>query len=215
MFTDRKEAGILLAKPLASYKDKENVVVLGLPRGGAVVGYEVARALNSVFDVLIVRKIGMPGQPELGIGAVAETGAVYLNEEMLRMYRVPRSHVDEEIERQEREIERRVTLYRDGKRLNDLSDREVIVVDDGVATGATMKATLAALKHGGTGKLIVGLPVAPPDTARELSRLVDDFHCLETPVNLMAVGFHYRDFTQVTDQEVVELLRMSPRVHHG
>lgn len=214
MFVDRKEAGVKLAHTLGAYKDKDDVVVLALPRGGVVVGYEVAKYLNVAFDVLIVRKIGMPGQSELGIGAVSETGAVYLNEQMIKAYGVPEAYLEEEIESQKMEIVRRVRMYRGGGRLQDLAGKTVIIIDDGVATGATMKATLAALKQEKLAKLVVALPVAPPDTARELVRMVDDFHCLETPSNFMAVGFHYRDFTQVTDQEVVELLQESPRVHH-
>jgi len=207
MFLNRSEAGIRLGARLDQYKGRNEVIVLALPRGGVVTGYELARALGVPLDVLIVRKIGFPSQPELAAGAVAETGSQFMNRDILAMGNLSEAALKPEIERQKREIARRVVLYRSGRGLGRLSGKTVILVDDGVATGATMKAAISALREEKPAKLVVALPVAPPETAEELRAMVDEFVCLETPRHFMAVGAHYGDFTQVTDEEVVELLR--------
>lgn len=207
MFQDRIDAGIQLAKRLSRYKDKEDVLVLGLPRGGVVTGFEIAKSLNAGLDVLIVRKIGFPYQPELAMGAISETGTIALNESIVASSGVPRSYLDSEISRQKEEINRRVSLYRKGKHLEKLAGKTVILVDDGVATGATMKAGIETLKKEDLKKLIVAVPVAPPSTAEEISRMVDEFVCIETPVHFMAVGGFYMDFAQTSDEEVVSLLQ--------
>lgn len=209
MFNDRRDAGIQLALKLKEYRDKEGVLVLALPRGGVVTGYEIAHYLNAPLDIVIVRKIGFPGQPELGIGAVSETGAVVLNQFIISTYGVYKDYIEGEISRQKEEISRRVKFYRKGKGLPDLREKTIIIVDDGVATGATMKAAISTLREEKLTKLIVALPVAPLDMAQELEQMVDEFICIETPVDFMAVGAHYRDFTQVSDEEVVELLQKS------
>lgn len=206
IFKNRKEAGAGLALRLKEYKDKTGVVVLALPRGGAVTGYEVASYLNSPLDVLIIRKLGFPGQPELAIGAVSETGTVVLNDYIISSYGVTQDYIQGEISRQREVIERRIELYRKGQKLPDLTGKTVILVDDGAATGATAKAAVSTLKAGGIGKLVVALPVAPPGTAEELRRMSDELICLKTPYDFMAVGSYYRDFAQVTDDEVVEIL---------
>jgi len=183
--------------------------VLALPRGGVVTGYEIARAIGAPLDVLIVRKIGFPYQPELAAGAVAETGSVVLNRDIIAMGGLSEEALKPEIDRQKEEIARRVVLYRAGRKLSNLTGKTVILVDDGVATGATMKAAITALKKEHIAKLVVALPVGPPETVEVLRRMVDEFICLETPLYFMAVGAHYGDFTQVTDEEVVKLLQRS------
>jgi len=207
MFKDRREAGIRLSARLLQYKDRLDVLVLALPRGGVVTACEIARALHVPLDVVIVRKLGFPGRPELAVGAVAETGVVVVNEDIVAAGRVSGDFLKREIERQKDEIARRVAAYRAGKGLPDLESMTVILVDDGVATGATIKAAITALRNEKVAKLVVALPVGPPETIETLQNLVDELICLETPFGFMAVGVHYSDFTQVSDSEVVDLLQ--------
>ncbi len=209
MFRNRSESGLRLAERLRLYRERGDALVLALPRGGVVTGFEVARSLNIPLDVLIVRKIGFPGQEELAAGAVSETGSVVLNRDIVSAGRLSEEFLQKEIDRQKQEIDRRVAFYRAGKRLSGLKGKIVILVDDGVATGATVKAAIAALKEERLAKLVLALPVGPPDTVETLRTMVDELICLETPLYFMAVGAHYQDFTQVTDQEVVDLLRKS------
>ena len=209
MFNDRSDAGIQLASRLKEYKDKKGVLVLALPRGGVVTGYEIARHLNAPLDIVIVRKIGFPGQPELAIGAVSETGTVVLNDYIISGYGVSKEYIETEVSRQKEEISRRVKLYRKGKWLSGLEGKTVILVDDGIATGATMKVAIATLREEKLNKLVVALPVAPSSVAEEIEKMVDEFICIETPLDFMAVGSYYYDFTQVSDKEVVEILRRS------
>lgn len=209
IFKDRRDAGRELAPGLKNYKNRKGVIVLALPRGGVVTGYEVASYLHCPLDIIIIRKLGFPGQPELAIGAVSETGAVVLNEYLISSGGISEEYIDREISYQKGEIERRVGLYRKGKGIPHLRGKTIILVDDGVATGATMKAAISTLKVEGVAKLIAALPVAPPDTAEELRQMVDEFFCLETPSYFMAVGSFYQDFTQVRDEEVVEILESS------
>jgi putative phosphoribosyl transferase len=206
IFKDRKDAGAELAYRLKDYKDRKDVTVLALPRGGVVTGYEIASYLNCPLDVIIVRKLGFPGQPELAIGAVSETGTVVLNEFIISSYGVTEDYIQDEISSQKKVIEKRVDLYRKGQKIPDLKGKIIILVDDGAATGATAKAAISTLKAEGIKKLIVALPVAPPDTADELRWMADEFICLETPYDFMAVGSYYEDFAQVTDEEVVDIL---------
>jgi len=207
MFNDRREAGILLAKMLGDYKDRKGVLVLALPRGGTATGFEIAVSLDAPLDVLIVRKIGFPFQPELAAGAISETGAVFLNRDLISMYGVPDQYIRTEILKQKKEIENRKGLYREGKGISGLEGKTVILVDDGVATGATIKAAIATLKEEKIKELVVALPVAPPETAKEIRRMSDVFICLETPEDFMAVGSYYSDFSQVTDEEVAGFLK--------
>ena len=206
MFRDRSDAGVQLAERLKDYKDREDVIVLALPRGGVVTGHEIARYLNAPLDIIIVRKIGFPGQPEFGIGAVSETETVFLNQRIVSTYGVTKQYIEEEINRQKEEISRRVKLYRKGGSIRKLDGKVIILVDDGVATGATMKAAIVALRKEKINKVVVAIPVAPPETADEIKKMADEFICIETPPDFMAVGSHYRDFTQITDEEVVRLL---------
>lgn len=206
MFKDRKDAGMKLAGKLEEFSGKENVIVLALPRGGVVTGFEIARRLNALLDVLIVRKIGHPWQPELAVGAVSETGAVVYNEDVVSSAGVTKEYLRGEAARQRDEIARRQQLYRSGRKIVKLTGKTVILVDDGIATGATMKAAIETLKREQVGRLIVAVPVAPRSTADDLKGMVDAFVCLETPDDFMAVGCYYLDFTQVTDLDVVKLL---------
>jgi predicted phosphoribosyltransferase len=207
VFQDRQEAGKQLAARLQDYRGKENLLVLALPRGGVTVGFEVARELRCPLDVLIVRKIGCPGNPELAAGAISETGTRVFNEDVISMQRISQEYLDGETERQRLEIVRRLTAYRGGETIGSLAAKTVLLVDDGVATGATMKAAVATLKREGLAKLVVAVPVAPPSTAREIAPTVDEWVCLDTPARFAAVGQFFRDFTQVSDEEVVALLR--------
>lgn len=206
LFKDRKDAGKQLAEKLTQYRDKTDVIVLGLPRGGVAVAHEISGALHCPLDVLIVRKIGFPGNPELAAGAVSETGSLVLNEEIIAAYGVSKSYLERETARQEKEIARRVSLYRGGKGVPPLEGKVVILVDDGVATGATLKAAISTLKKERLARLVVALPVASQSAVRELAALVDEWVCLLAPAGFMAVGQYYSDFTQVEDEEVVALL---------
>ena len=209
MFRDRRDAGIQLSLRLKKYKDKRDILVLALPRGGVVTGYEIARYLKAPLDVIIVRKIGFPGQPELGIGAVSETGAIALNEYLISTYSIRMDYIEREISRQKEEITRRVNLYRQGKRLHGLEGKTIILVDDGVATGGTIRAAISTLKEEKLNKLVIALPVAPPEVADKLKEMGDEFICIEIPEDFVAVGAHYHDFSQVSDEEVVEILQQS------
>jgi putative phosphoribosyl transferase len=207
MFKDRKDAGTQLAEKLTEYVGQENMLVLALPRGGVVTGVEIANRLKAPLDVLIVRKIGHPWQPELAVGAVSETGSIVYNEDVVASTGVTKDYLRGEAARQREEIARRQQLYRGGQKLMNLRGKTVILVDDGVATGATMKAAVETLRRQQVGKLIVGVPVAPPSTAAELQRMVDVFVCMAMPEDFMSVGSYYEDFKQVTDADVMQLLQ--------
>jgi putative phosphoribosyl transferase len=206
-FLDRRDAGRKLAAALMHLRD-DPLVVLALPRGGVPVGFEIARALDAPLDVLVVRKIGAPGQPELGIGAIVDGAPPksVLNPELIRMTGAGPAHIAAVEERERAEIVRRRGLYRGGP-FPDLARKVVLVVDDGIATGGTMKAALAGLRDRDADRLIVAVPVAAEDTLRSLATHADDIVCLTTPEPFQAVGAHYRDFDQTSDEEVVALLR--------
>lgn len=207
IFQDREEAGKLLARRLAHYKGRKGVLVLGLPRGGVVVAYEAAKAINAPMDVLILRKIGVPWQPELAMGAVSETGEVVLNENIISAYGIQKEELGKEIERQKKEIARRKDLLRGGKGLPSLKDKTIILIDDGIATGATIKAAIESTRAERAGRLIVAVPVAAPETALELEAVVDEFICLEVPPTMISIGSFYRNFDQVEDETVVQILK--------
>jgi putative phosphoribosyl transferase len=209
-FRDRREAGQLLAEELDFLKGKEDVIVLGIPRGGVVVAYEVAQAIGAPLDVYITRKIGAPYNPELAIGAVASDEGVVLDHDLIRQLGVPESYVEEETERQRQEIERRAREYRGDRPPLELAGKTVIVVDDGVATGATTMATLRALQKQELKELILAIPVGPPDAVKQLGKEADRVICLSTPRLFWAVGAFYAVFDQTSDEEVKRLLGASP-----
>ncbi len=215
LFKDRREAGCRLAEKLTAYKNKKDVLVLALPRGGVVIGYEIACLLNCPLDILIVRKLGFPGQPELAIGAVSETGGISLNRRIIEAYGVPEEYINGEIARQKEEIKRRVGSYRAGRNAPSLIGKNIILVDDGVATGATMKAAISTLREDDIARLVAALPVASVDAERDIRGMVDELVCLVVPPDFMAVGDYYRDFRQVEDEEVICLLKEGDRGCEG
>jgi putative phosphoribosyl transferase len=205
-FTDRVDAGKRLAFALKDFPNKKGIV-LAIPRGGVVVGYMIAKALNLPLDVIIPRKIGAPNNPELAIGAVAEDGTAILDENLITYIGASQEYVKEETERQKREIERRLKLYRQETSYPILMRLDVIVVDDGIATGSTMKAALASVKNRGAASVTVAIPVSPPSTIEELNKIANRVVCLYTPEFFQAIGQFYADFSQTSDEEVIELLK--------
>ena len=207
MFADRTDAGRRLARALLHLKP-DRPVVLALPRGGVPVGFEVARILEAPLDVLLVRKIGVPGYPELALGAVldGEHPHLVLNRDLATLAGVKADYIAEQEAIKLKEIEDRRALYLRGRRRPPVAGCTAIVVDDGVATGATMKAAIDALRDMAVRRLVVAVPVAPPDTAETLSATVDELVCLATPPEFRAVGQFYKNFEQTTDEEVITLL---------
>jgi putative phosphoribosyl transferase len=209
-FADRIDAGKKLALELKDFSGKKGIV-LAIPRGGVVVGYMIAKSLNLPLDLIIPRKIGAPDNPELAIGAVAEDGTVILDEKLISYIGASQEYVKAETERQKREIERRLKLYRQDLSYPSLMGLDVIVVDDGIATGSTMKAALASVKNRGAVSVTVAVPVGPPSTIKELNKIADLVVCPYTPEFFQAIGQFYADFSQTTDKEVIELLKESKR----
>jgi putative phosphoribosyl transferase len=205
-FSNRTEAGRLLAEKLVKYAGRPDVTVLGLPRGGVPVAFEVAQRLGLPLDVFIVRKLGVPGFEELAVGAIASGGVRVLNKDVMRA--IP--NADEVIEtitvKETVELQRREQSYRDGRPAPELRDRTVILVDDGLATGATMRAAVKALRERGAAKIVVAVPVGPPDTCREFEEEADEVVCAAVPEFFQAVGQYYDDFSQTGDDEVRALL---------
>lgn len=206
-FRDRTEAGRQLARALEHVKE-ERPVVLALPRGGVPVAFEVARALEAPLDLVMVRKLGAPGHSEYGIGAVVDGAEpqLVLNDEAMRIVNPPPGYVDEEMQRQLAEIERRREHYFSGRKPVPLAGRTVIVVDDGIATGGTVRVALKALRRAGPKRVVLAVPVAPRDALESLKQDADEVVCLAAPLNFRAVGLHYRNFDQTSDAEVVRLL---------
>ncbi len=209
VFLNREQAGRALAVELSAYADRHDTIVLALPRGGVPIGYEVARALRAPLDVFLVRKLGVPGHEELAMGAVATGGVLVLNHEIVRKLRIPESVIGTAAERESEELGRRDRSYRGARPPPDMTGRTVILVDDGVATGSSMLAAVRALRPQGPGRIVVGAPVAAPDTCELLRADADEVVCLVTPDPFQAVGRWYEDFSQTTDQEVRELLSES------
>jgi predicted phosphoribosyltransferase len=206
-FRNRTHAGRRLAEKLAAYADRPDVLVLALPRGGVPVGFEVARALGAPLDVFLVRKLGVPGCEELAMGAVATGGGRVLNDEIVRGLGISEHEIDAAAARELRELARRARLYRGDRSPPDAAGRTVILVDDGLATGATMRAAVEALKQQQPARTVVAVPTASPDTCEALKAEADDVVCAMSPEPFFAVGHWYEDFTQTTDDEVRDLLR--------
>jgi predicted phosphoribosyltransferase len=203
MFEDRSDAGRALAEKLEPYRD-EHPLVLAIPRGGVEVGYQVAKALDADLSLLITRKLPFPGNPESGFGAIAEDGSAFVYEHAART--VPDPVIERIKERQREEIERRIEVLRKGEPLPEMSGRTVILVDDGIAMGSTMRASIQLCKHRGAGKIVVAVPVAGEQVVRDLRRLVDDVVVVETPAYFRAVAQVYRNWYDVPDAEVLEIM---------
>jgi len=213
-FADRSDAGRRLAGKLTHLKERLPVI-LALPRGGVAIGFEIAQALDAPLDIVLVRKIGVPWQPELAVGAVTDGAApeTFIDRHLAATLDVPESYLQEETARQLSEIERRREIYCADRPRPEISGRTAIAVDDGIATGATMRVALQAIRRQEPAHLVLAVPVAPPDTLAALGTAADETVCLETPIGLGAIGFYYRDFHQLTDAEVTDLLARAPAQH--
>jgi predicted phosphoribosyltransferase len=211
LFYDRTDAGRRLAK-LLKRRIQGPCIVLAIPRGGVVVGYEVAKELGCPLDVVISRKVGAPAQPELAVGAVAEDGVVFVDEEIAGLVGVSKDYVERRAREELREVRRRAEEYRGGREMPDLSGKTVILVDDGLATGLTMMAAVHMARNKGAEKVVVAVPVSPPETVAKLRRHADEVICLETPTNFYAIGQFYERFDQLTDEETNSILRKSREV---
>ena len=207
IFEDRRQAGQLLAEKLKNFKDKQHTIVLALPRGGVPVGYEIAQALNLPLDIFLVRKLGAPGQEELAFGAIAMGGIVVFNEEIVKRLNISPESIQAVIAQEQQVLQERERKYRGARAFPNLKNQNVILVDDGIATGATMRAAIQAIRALGCAKLIVAAPVAPPEIFDQFAGLSDQIICLETPSPFFAIGGWYQDFSQTSDEEVYELLK--------
>jgi predicted phosphoribosyltransferase len=208
LFRDRREAGRELARLLTAYAGRDDVVVLALPRGGVPVAFEIARALEAPLDVFLVRKLGVPGHEELAMGAIASGGARVLDSEVVRAYRISEQDISRVTAIERRELERRERAYRGGRPPLALRGRTAILVDDGLATGSSMRAALAALGPLEPARTVVAVPVAPRSTVLDLKSLADEIACVATPEPFIAVGMFYEDFEQIGDEEVRALLAL-------
>jgi predicted phosphoribosyltransferase len=206
-FNDRQDAGRRLAELLLHSRPPGDIVVLGLPRGGVPVAWEIARALDATLDVFLVRKLGTPGHPELAMGAIASGSTRVINDDVVNALGIAPDQIEAAARREQSELERRDAVYRQGGVLTLLAGRTVILVDDGLATGSTMKAAVQAVRQHAPARVIVAVPVGAPETCRALRAIADEVICAETPLSFSAVGQWYRDFSQTTDDEVVALLK--------
>jgi predicted phosphoribosyltransferase len=210
-FLDRYDAGRRLAGALSHYANQPDVLVLGLPRGGVPVAYEVARALHAPLDVFLVRKLGFPGHPELAMGAIATGGVRILDRQLIQMYGVPADAIELVTTQERQELARRERLYRDDRPPPDVRGRTAILIDDGLATGSTMRAAVEALREEGARRIVVAVPVAPLDTCEAMKDEVDEIVCAVTPEPFRAVGIWYADFSETMDDEVRDLLSRGER----
>lgn len=206
LYKNRIEAGQQLAKELLKYKE-ENPVIIAIPRGGVVVGYEIAKILNAPMDIIVARKIGAPSMPELGVGAIAPHGVRILNSDLIENLKISEIQIEQIIEEETIEMNRRLKLYRGEFPQIDLTDKTVIIVDDGIATGVSDKAAIISIKYAYPKKVILAVPVCPFNTAEKFKKYVDEFICLNTPHDFYAVGMYYENFEQITDEKVINLLQ--------
>lgn len=206
VFADRTEAGRELAQALVRWRGRADVVVLALPRGGLPVAQEIARELGAPLDILVVRKLGVPAQPELAMGAIASGGGRVMNEEIVQALRIDAAAIDIVAQRELRELRRRELAYRGDRPPVPVTGKVVVIVDDGMATGATLRAAVGALRHLDPARIIVAVPHGPPDTCALLAQEADEVICLSQPEPYLAVGRWYREFPQLTDAEVQEIL---------
>ena len=212
-FRDRREAGQMLAKKLSRYANRPDVIVLALPRGGVPVAYEVAQALGVPLDVFLVRKLGLPGYEELAMGAIASGGVRVLNEQVVNSMGIPENVIDAVASWEQQELERRERVYRGDQPPPDVRGKTVILVDDGLATGATMQAAVRALRQQEQRRIVVAVPTAAPETCEQFKREADEAICAITPEPFYAVGLWYEDFSQTTDEDVRELLAQAQHEH--
>jgi putative phosphoribosyl transferase len=216
-FIDRRHAGRVLASRLTKYAGRDDVIVLALPRGGAPVAYEVASALGAPMDVFLVRKLGTPGHRELAMGAIASGGVRVVNEDVVQWYGTSESSIDRIAREEQEELERRERAYRDDRAAPDLTNKIVIVIDDGLATGSTMRAAAQAVRAHRPARVVIAVPVGAPQTCAELAAIADEVICARMPEPFSAVGQWYLNFAQIDDDEVRQLLLKSstiPQAHH-
>ena len=206
MFKDRHDAGKQLIPPLQKYQNDPNAIVLGLPRGGVVVAYEVAKGLHLPLDITCPRKIGAPFNPELAIGAITETGEGIFDDYLIFRLQVPEKYIQETVEKEKKVAQQRSKLYRKNRPKIPLENKTVIIVDDGLATGSTMRAAIKSVSSEGTEKIVVAVPVSPPHTLEMIQNEADEVICLDTPPHFAAVGQFYENFTQTEDQDVIDFL---------
>jgi len=209
LFKNRTEAGEKLAAELSEVKGRKDVIVLGLPRGGVPVAFHVSKALDAPLDVFVVRKLGVPSQPELAMGAIASGSVRVMNENVVRRAGVSQDDIDEIVKKEREKLQQREEIYRGARPDIEVKGKTVILVDDGLATGASMHAAVSALKELDPGKIIVAVPTAPADTCQEIKSLVDEIVCLRTPSPFWGVGGSYQNFSQTTNDEVRNLLERS------
>lgn len=210
-YEDRYRAGKILARELQGYVNQSDTLVLALPRGGVPVAYEVALALSLPLDVFMVRKLGVPGHEELAMGAISTGGYRVFNQDIIESLGISKSTIEAAIAEQQQELQRRERVYRGSHPVPEIKGKTIILVDDGIATGATIRVALKALQHQNPTKLIVAVPVASPNTCDELAEMADEVICPLQPEDLRAVGVWYRDFSQTTDKEVIDLLEKANR----
>jgi putative phosphoribosyl transferase len=211
LFENRVDAGRQLAERLSASFTNEDIFILALPRGGVPVAFEVAKKLHAPMTVFLVRKLGLPGEEELAMGALAENGVTVMNERIVEEYNISQSQIDSVVRKETEELKRRLRVYREDQQLPDLRDKIVILVDDGIATGSTAQAAVKALRHLSPKKLILAAPVAAEDALEMLSPLVDETCCLSSPAVFFGIGQFYEDFSQTTDEQVLTLLGRSAR----
>lgn len=212
-FKDRRDAGKKLAQKLSAYSGKPDILVLALPRGGVPVAYEVALALSAPLDVFIVRKLGLPGREELAMGAVASGGVRVLNGDIVRMLSIPEEVINIVVKRELRELQRREELYRGNRPTPEVRERTILLIDDGLATGASMRAAIAGLRAQNPARIVVAVPAAAPEACEAFQAEVDEIVCAITPEPFYGVGRWYEDFSQVTDEEVRMFVEEANRQH--
>jgi putative phosphoribosyl transferase len=212
IFRNRTEAGQMLGRQLTAYANHPDLLVLGLPRGGVPVAFEVAKLLNAPLDICLVRKLGVPGHKELAMGAIASGGIRVINEEIINSLAIPQQRIEEIAADELRELQRRDRVYRGDRPPLEIKNRTIILVDDGIATGSTMRAAIAILQQQQPKAIVVAVPVASPTTCEELKTEVEEVVCLTTPESMYAIGLWYEDFSQTTDKEVCDLLKTQDRL---
>jgi len=207
LFYDRQDAGQKLAEKLIEYKNNPKVIIVGLPRGGVIIGHEISQVLKTPLDIVVPRKIGAPDNPELAIGAITEKGQGIFNEHIIQAYNISLDYIDQETVKEQQEARRRLKIYRGNKKPLDLENKIVIIVDDGIATGSTMQAAIASIKNKRPRKIIVAVPVLAQDSIPKIEEIVDELIYLKSPPLFMAVGNFYDLFAQVEDQEVINIIK--------